>query len=139
MPERPKPVPVPDEWSQGYWEAARDGRLVVQRCDDCGHAQYPPEVICAKCQSANLGYADASGQATMYSFGVFPRSLMPVFEAPYAVALVDLDDHPGVRMMTNIVDADLSTLEIGMPLEVVFEPRGAWQVPQFRPMVEGVR
>jgi uncharacterized OB-fold protein len=56
-----------------------------------------------------------------------------VFEAPYVVALVDLDDHPEVRMLTNILDADPGDLEVGAALEVVFEPRGEWSVPQFRP------
>jgi uncharacterized protein len=128
-----KPVPAPDRWSAPYWEAARQHRLTVQQCDACGVAQYPPDVSCANCQGEEFTFAEVSGEGTVYSFAVFTRSLMPSFAAPYVIALVDLADRTGVRLMTNIVEVAPEKVEIGMSVEVTFEARGDWAIPQFRP------
>jgi uncharacterized OB-fold protein len=34
-----------------FWEAGRDGRLLVQRCGGCGLVRHPPAPMCARCQS----------------------------------------------------------------------------------------
>jgi uncharacterized protein len=127
-----KPVPVPDDASRPYWEAARQRRLVVQHCDACGRDQFPPDLICRYCQSDRLGFLDTAGRGVIYSFAVYMRSFMAGFDAPYVLALIDLDDHPGVRMMPNIVETPIPSISVGMPVEVTFEERGEWFVPQFR-------
>ena len=131
-----KPVPAPDEATLPYWDAAREGRLVVHRCRECSSNKYPPDLVCNSCQSENLDFVEASGRGTVYTHAVYTRSFAAGFEAPYVLALVELDDHP-VRMLTNIVETDPETVEIGMPVEVAFEPRGEWMVPQFRPTRTG--
>ena len=58
----------------------------------------------------------------------------PGFEAPYAIAVVELEEGP--RMMTNIVDSPQTpeALILDMPLEVVFtEMDEKISLPQFRP------
>jgi len=127
-----RPVPVPDSASLPFWEAAKQKRLVVQHCDACGRDQYPPDPICRHCQSSRLSFAAASGRASIYSYAVYTKSFMAGFEAPYVLALVDLEDHPDVRMMTNIVSTPLNSITVGMPVEVTFESRGEWVVPLFR-------
>ena len=44
-------------------------------------------------------------------------------ELPYALALVDLEEHPQVPLMTNIVDCALDELDIDQLVEVTFEER----------------
>jgi hypothetical protein len=46
---------------------------------------------------------------------------MPGFEAPYSIAVVELEEGP--RVMTNIVEIPQTpeALQLDMPLEVVFE------------------
>ncbi len=130
-----KPAPMPDEWSRPYWVAAREGRLVMQRCRSCGRAQYPPDMLCRWCQADSFEYTEVNGRGTIYTFGVYTRSFVPAFEAPYVLALVDLDDEPDVRLLCNIVEARIEDVRVGLPVEVVFEARGEWAVPQFRPRV----
>jgi uncharacterized OB-fold protein len=127
-----KPVPVPDAASLPFWEAAKQHRLVVQHCDACGRDQYPPDLICRHCQSDRLTFQDASGRGSVYSFAVYVRSFMAGFEAPYVLALVDLEDRKDVRMLVNVVDTPIPSISVGMPVEVTFEDRGEWVVPQFR-------
>lgn len=126
------PAPLPDEVSLPYWEAARSGRLVVQVCQYCGNSQFPPDLLCHACLATDLGYEDSTGLGRLYSYAIYTKSFDASFEAPYVLALVDLVDHPGVRLMTNVVDTPLDELAPGMALEVTFEERGEWWLPQFR-------
>ena len=86
------------------------------------------------CWSTNVEWAEAGGRATLYTWSVVRRNDLPPFQArvPYVAAVVDLDEGP--RMMTNVVDCDFDALEIGMPLEVLFqEISDDVTIPVFRP------
>ena len=76
-----------------------------------------------------------SGLGTVYTFAVVRQAFDPAFlsEVPYVVALVELDEQPGLLVLSNIVDVDREAVEIGMRVEVTFEDRGDHVVPQFRP------
>jgi uncharacterized OB-fold protein len=134
-----RPIPLPDETSVFFWEGAREGRLLLQRCDRCTRFQYPPEVVCVHCQSTELTPTEVSGRGRLWTYTVVDR----VFDAgfadavPYAVALVELEEQAGLKMLTNVVDVPLDELEIGMPLEVAYEDRGEVVVPQFHPVRGG--
>lgn len=111
---------------------------MLQRCAECEQLQYPPDVACVQCQSIDLGPTQVSGRAELYSYTVVDRAFHVGFAAslPYVVGIVELVEQPGLRMLTNIVDAELDALRIGMPLAVTFESRGAATLPQFRPAAD---
>lgn len=130
-----RPVPAPDDVSGFFWNAAAERRLVLQRCSSCSKLQYPPEVCCAHCQSQEFEAAEVSGRGAIYSYAVVDRPLHAGFidALPYVVTLVELDEQPGLRMLTNLVDVpEGTTLSCGMPVEVAFEERGSVTLPQFR-------
>ena len=130
-----RPVPAPDDVSGFYWEAAAQHRLVLQRCRSCHKLQYPPEICCVHCQSEEFELAELAGTGVLYSYAVVDRALHAGFvdKLPYVVAFVELDEQPGLRILTNLVDVPPGTdLSCGMPVEVVFEERGAVTLPQFR-------
>ena len=66
----------------------------------------------------------------MYTFTIAHRAPTPAFkeDAPYVLALIDLDD--GVRMMMNIVNTPHDAISIGMPVRIIFEERDGQQLPQ---------
>jgi len=139
QPEKPVqeiPVPEPDEVTAFYWAAAQDKRLVLQRCQGCGLYQYPPDVACVHCQGTDLTPTEVSGRGTLYSFTTVDRAFHAGFagKLPYVVALVELDEQPGLKLLTNIVEAHPSQLKIRMPVEVTFETRRDITLPQFRPV-----
>ena len=75
----------------------------------------------------------ASGRARLYSYVINERPA-PGFDAPYAIAIVELDEGP--RMMTNIVNCEQTpeALVLDMPLEVIFEPiTEEISLPKFQP------
>jgi uncharacterized OB-fold protein len=130
-----RPVPAPDDVSRFYWEAAADHRLVLQRCRACRKMQYPPEICCVHCQGEEFEAAETTGRGVIYSYSVVDRPLHAGFvdALPYVVALVELDDQPGLRILTNLVDVPAATpLSCGLPVAVTFEERGSVTLPQFR-------
>jgi uncharacterized OB-fold protein len=127
------PVPIVNADSAPYWEGARDDKLLLQRCADCGTLRFFPRYLCTECGSDDADWAEASGRGTVHSFTIVHRAAFPEFQSrtPYVVALIDLEEGP--RMMSNIVGEDALKVEIGEPVTVVFEPRGpdGAKVPQF--------
>ena len=136
-----KPVPIPDDESRPFFDAARQGVLLLRRCHACSTFMSPTGGIgmplrprCVACFSADLEWAPATGRGTLYSFALMHQVYDPAFagEVPYNIAVVELDE--GVRMTSNVVGCANEELRIGMPLEVTFErvsEDGA--VPKFRP------
>ncbi|GIW40528.1 MAG: DNA-binding protein [Candidatus Binatia bacterium] len=129
-----KPLPRPTEDSAPYWEAARREELRLQKCQDCGHVRFPPSLLCPRCLSERAEWVRTSGRGTVYSFIVVHRPQHPAFQpdAPYNVAIVELEEGP--RLHTNLVEVENSEIEIGMPVEVVFEKvNDEVTLPKFRP------
>lgn len=131
-----RPLPAPDDATQGYWDAAKRGALEMQCCAECGHRRFPPRPMCPKCQSLESRYAAMSGRGSVYSFVVCHPPLLPAFQerAPLAVVLVELEDDASIRIVGNLFDAEPEAITIGMPVEVCFEELTAEvTLPQWRP------
>ncbi len=110
-----------------YWAAAREGRLLLKQCRDCGKRHYYPRPICPFCMSANTEWQEATGEGTIYSWSVERRAT-----PPYAIAFVTLSE--GLTLLTNIVDCDIDKLAIDQKVKLGFETRDGQPVPVFRPV-----
>ena len=75
-----------------------------------------------------------SGMGEVFTFTVNRHTYHPEVPPPYVVALVELDEQPGLRLTTNVVNCHVDEVEIGMRVRVVFERTGddVW-VPVFEP------
>ena len=114
-----KPFPIPDPETAPFWEAAEDGRLVLQKCGDCGAYVFYPRIVCPSCLSEALNWVPASGRAIVHSVTVVHRAGGPFRgEVPFAVALVDLEEGP--RMMSRILTEDPASVAIGDAVTVSF-------------------
>jgi len=132
---RQKPVPVADELSQPFWEAAREHRLVVQRCGECGYYNHPPRSFCDACLSQQLAFVRVSGSGTIFTFTVMHQRDVAGFEqdAPFVSIVVELAEQPRLLMVANIATAEHEKVRIGALVEAWFEDRGNGVViPQFR-------
>ena len=107
----------------GYWEAARAHRLALQRCADCGAWRHPPAPVCWRCRSFNYEYAPVSGRGTVFSYTFVHQELMPELAGatPYNVVLVELEEVPDLRLVSNLIDTPDAEIRVGLPVEVVFE------------------
>ncbi len=129
-----KPLPPINPGTQPFWDACAQGRLLLQRCGDCGHQQFYPRLLCAACGSRRLDWTEACGRGTVRTFTIIRRAVSAAFEpdAPYVVALVELEEGP--TLMSNIVGCDPAGVAIGQPVRVTFEIRAQGvAVPQFEP------
>jgi uncharacterized OB-fold protein len=115
------PLPQATAETAAYWEAARGGKLVIQRCRACNHRQFYPRAFCTSCLSDEIEWMEASGLGTIYSYTVCRIAANSAFEPrlPLPVAMIDLDE--GVRMLANIVDADIDRIAVRARVAVCFE------------------
>lgn len=130
-----KPVPIADELTRPFWEAAREGRLMVQRCGACGYYNHPPRTFCDACLSRQLAYTPVSGRGTVYSFTVMHQRDVAGFEedAPFINIVVELEEQPRLLMVANLPGGEREKVRVGAPVEVYFENRGDGVViPQFK-------
>jgi uncharacterized OB-fold protein len=114
-----RPAPVVTDDSKAFWEAARDHRLVAQRCRDCGRLRHPPRPMCPECHSIDLEIVELVGTGTVYSYAILHHPQHPAFSYPVVAALVDLDE--GIRVVSNLVGVEPRDVRIGMPVKVTFE------------------
>jgi hypothetical protein len=131
----PKPIPEITEELRPFFAAAREHRLVVQRCRGCGAHRFPVREICSSCLSREAEWVPVSGRGTIFSYNVMHQVYHPGFAAdvPYAVVLVELAEGP--RMVSNLVGCPAADVRIGMPVEVVFERLSPEvSLPKFRPV-----
>jgi uncharacterized OB-fold protein len=134
MSEYNKPLPQIQPFTEAFWEGTRNGKLLVQTCNDCGARIFFPRKQCPECWSANLGWIEASGKAEIFAFSVTYEGVEAVFkdDLPIVLAWVDLPE--GIRMQSNIIDCDPDSIEIGQEVEVVFEKvTDEITLPFFRP------
>jgi uncharacterized OB-fold protein len=130
-----KPLPLPTEDTEGYWEACHRQELVVPRCTACGHHFLPPVRVCPACLSDQVAFAKVNGKARVFSFIVVHRPQHPAFfgDAPYCVAIVELDEGP--RMHTRLWGVDPKDVQVGMRVEVVFQKADdEINLPLFKPL-----
>lgn len=129
------PVPVPSELTEPYWDAAARGELAIQRCEACGRFTHPPRPECASCAHPGLTYERVSGRGRLETFSVVHRTFAPGFRSrvPYVIAWVELEEQAGLRVFTELADAEPDALAPDMPVEVVFtELEGFGPIPRFR-------
>lgn len=128
-----KPVPRITPELAPWFEAARAGRLVVQRCAGCGALRFPARELCSGCWSREATWQPVSGRGEIFSFYRMHQVYHPGFaaEVPYAVVVVKLEEGP--TMTSNVIDCPPERLRIGLPVEVVFTEEAGVVLPRFRP------
>jgi uncharacterized OB-fold protein len=130
-----KPLPAPDELSQPFWDAAKQHKLIVQRCQECGYFNHPPRPACDACQSQQLQFEPVSGRGTVYSFTIMHQPNIAGFEdqIPYVNIFVELAEQPLLFMVANLPGSERDKVRIGGRVEAYFEDVDAEvTLPQFR-------
>jgi hypothetical protein len=131
-----RPRPAIDRDTEFFWSGVAEGRILIQRCSDCGALRHPPRPMCPSCASLRWVPVAVSGRGAVHSYAVHHHPPVPGFSPPFIVVLADLDE--GVRLLANLSDCDPSGVAIGMAVEAYcaeVEP-GYW-LPQFRPADPG--
>lgn len=127
-----------DEFSDGFFAACAKQQLTAQRCRECRSFQHPPRAMCSACGAFELEWSAVSGRGRVFSYTIVHHPIGPVRDrVPYNVVLVDLDDAPGVRLVSNLIDAP-DGVTIGQPVEVAWERiNDELLLPRFRTRHDG--
>src|SRR5579863_2336754 len=113
-----------------FWEGARAGRLLVQKCADCGLVRHPPAPMCGRCHSTAAQVIECSGQAKVLGWLVSRHPTRPD-DAPRIVVRLELPE--GVYMVSNLHGIALQDITYGLPVEIFFEDFDGMTLPQCRP------
>jgi uncharacterized OB-fold protein len=132
----PKPVPVPDSTSEGFWSAAAKHVLAIQRCAHCGNFAHPPVLACRACLAPEPAwrFEPVSGRARVHTWTTLRQSFLPAFkgDVPYTVVDGELEEQRGLRMVALLLDPP-DRLKLGASLVTVFEDVAPGiAVPRFR-------
>ncbi|MBE2275100.1 MAG: OB-fold domain-containing protein [Rhodobacteraceae bacterium] len=132
--ETPKPE-ITDQ-TRPFWEAAREGRLVMQKCAACGTVNFPPKPWCIDCGCRDLPWTTVGPGGTVYSWTISRSVAMNwpgwTGQLPVVMALVDVDG--GARTYAQVIDCAPEDIRTGLRLVVTMVPVGEDVfIPKFRP------
>lgn len=129
MPALPELTPE----STPFWTGGARGALMIAFCADCDHAIHPPQLVCPKCLSANVEPRQVPGRGAVYTYTVNHQAWLPDMAVPFAIAVVDVDGAPGVRVTAKVIDADPASVTIGQAMEIAFRQADDVWIPEWRP------
>ena len=116
------PLPLPDRDSAPFYEAARRGELVFQRCAACGRFRHYPRPACPACQSRAFAWERSTGRGTVWTWTIVRGPTLPAFEPRLPYNVVDVLMAEGVHFVSEVLDCPADALHVGMPVEAVFVP-----------------
>lgn len=138
-----KPLPrFHNRYAKDFYDGCRRNVLLIQCCEDCGTFRFPPQPMCARCNSLKQEWVPVSGHGKVYSYTVIPSfepravpmATWPADGYPINVAIIEMPDAGGVHIVGNIVGCDPEAIKVGMPVEVTFEKvTDEITLPRFRP------
>jgi uncharacterized OB-fold protein len=123
IPGLQRPVPVPTELTQPFWDAAKEQKLVIQKCAACGSLVFPMRARCNVCSSAEpLGWSEVEGKGHIDVHLIIRDSRIRGFRSaqPINFAIIRLDQDPGINFLSNLPGTPPGEFEDGMPVEAVY-------------------
>lgn len=132
---RKLPALTPD--TVPFWQGGAQGVLNIHRCAACTRWFHPPAPICPRCGSFEVGAKPVSGRGKVLTFTVNHQPWTPELNDPYVVAIVELDEQAGLRVLSNVVDCAVDRVAIDMPVQVRFEQHEDVWLPLFSPAHRG--
>ena len=102
--------------TQFFWDGIAEGKLLIQRCSDCGKLRHPPAPVCSSCHSFSWDTVESSGRASIVSHVKMHHPALPAFDNPNPIALVQLEE--GTRLVASMQGFELSAIKIGLPVQV---------------------
>ena len=132
-PKAKRPPPGISDDNRFFWEGARQGKLLIQRCTGCGSLRHPPGPVCPDCHSFEWDTVEASGRGSVYSFVVMHYPEVPPFETPNPIGLIELEE--GTRLIAQLIGVAPGEISSGQRVQVEFHTFDDDLVlPQFRPV-----
>jgi uncharacterized protein len=131
---------LPDTWinhdNKEFYRGWLERRLLVNRCDDCGHWHHPPKPVCPSCWSSNVTATEVSGRGTVHlliQLHQGPPAPGVDYATPLPVATVELEEQAGLRYTSGLINASPDQLAIGTAVQLTWTSRYDAPYPVFEP------
>ncbi len=120
----PKQIPIPNAANKPFWDALNEHRLVVQRCTACQRLHYPPRQRCDQCGANDFDWKQVEGKGHVLEYFVIRDSRIWRLqgEQPINMALITLDEDPGLNFLSNLPGTAPGEAPVGAAVELIFEP-----------------
>jgi len=130
------PFPLPELGfdNKAFWTGGATGELRITRCQACGLWLHPPRPVCRRCRSRAVEPESVSGLGTVWTYTVNHQPWVPDIAVPYVLVIVELDEQPGLRLTTRLVETDPGSVRVGLRVEVTFDAVDDVWLPLFRPL-----
>ena len=128
-------IPPLDDDNREFWTGGATGQLRLPFCAACSRWTFPPLLQCPDCSGPAV-YAPVSGKGRIFTYTVNHHPFNPEVPVPYVIAIVELVEQEGLRFTTVIVQSEIDSVTIGLPVRVVFEEQGDVFVPLFEPDID---
>lgn len=126
-------LPALDADNRDFWTRGALGELAICRCTECQHYIHPPSAACPRCRSSEVRAQAVSGRGQVVSFSVNHQPWVAGQAVPFVLAVVELQEQPGLWLMSNIVGCAPEAVRIGMSVRVCFEQQDDVWLPLFTP------
>ena len=114
-----------------FWQGGARGVLQICFCNACGRFFHPPNPICPNCASFDVAPRAVSGRGRVVTFTINRQAWTAELAQPYVVAIVELEEQAGLRLLSNIVGCDPGEVAIDMPVSVTFSQIEDIWIPMF--------
>ena len=124
-----------------FLRALAEGRLVGQRCPECGKVYVPPRGSCPTCAVPTRDEVELRGTGTVTSFCIVNLPFHgQAVKPPYVSASVLLDG-ADIPLFHLVQEIDAHDCRMGLRVEAVWAPREEWSssmdsIRHFRPTGE---
>jgi len=127
-----RPLPSPTPTSQPFFDAAREHRLLLQRCPRDGFFFYP-RTHCPGCLGTDWRWEEACGRGEVHAFTVDRVGHDPTQAAriPLVIGVIELEEGP--RMTGNVLGCAPEDVSVGMPVAADYEDIDGVTLVCFRP------
>ena len=127
---------VPDDLNKPFFDAANEGRLVIQCCTQCDRLCFPPRPTCDICGSGDyMTWKEMSGRGTIYNYGVVYDCPVAALKEnlPFNLAAIQLEEDPGILMYSHLPGTPADEVPVGGSVTVIFEETANGQkVPEWQ-------
>lgn len=106
-----------------YYQGLLENRLLINRCDECHHWHHPPRPICPECWSDFVTATDVGGTGFVALVTVLRQGRPEPgvdFTDGYALAAVELDEQPGLRVASTVVGLGAGQITVGQRVQLVW-------------------
>ena len=121
MPEHGALPDVTDPQFAPFWDATRQERIAIPRCDACTRFVWPPRPICPNCYADRFTWTDVATEGHLFSWTVVQHATVDTMSPGYVAAIVELEGGDGLRLLGNLWDYPPEDLRVGMRVHARFD------------------